>query len=293
MGASATVYDVATGAYVDAPLFENPFYATGLPITDAYWANVPLAGVRQDVLVQCFERRCLTYTPGNPAGWQVEAGNVGLHYHQWRYPDDGGSPTPMPSATAATPTQTTATATPTATRTPVPTNTPQPTSTPTTMPTATSTPVDSSEAACLNAEEEAFLALINGYRADRGLAPLENSRKLNIAAYGHSLDMGTRNYFSHSTPSPLPPGQSGPSFTDRMEAAGYTGWTTAAENIAGGHPTAEAVFNAWKGSSGHNANMLKSNATQIGIGFAVVQGSQYTNYWTTDFANGNDSAPGC
>ena len=38
--------------------------------------------------MQCFERRCLTYTPANPAGWQVEAGNVGQHYYQWRY---GGS----------------------------------------------------------------------------------------------------------------------------------------------------------------------------------------------------------
>jgi hypothetical protein len=37
------------------------------------------------VLVQCFERRCLTWTPGNPNGWTVEAGNVGQHYYQWRY----------------------------------------------------------------------------------------------------------------------------------------------------------------------------------------------------------------
>jgi hypothetical protein len=37
------------------------------------------------VLLQCFERRCLTYTPDNPEGWKVEAGNVGQHYYQWRY----------------------------------------------------------------------------------------------------------------------------------------------------------------------------------------------------------------
>jgi hypothetical protein len=39
----------------------------------------------RDVLWQCFERRCLTFTPDNPAGWQVEAGIVGLHYYEWRY----------------------------------------------------------------------------------------------------------------------------------------------------------------------------------------------------------------
>jgi hypothetical protein len=37
--------------------------------------------------VQVFERRVLTYTPSNPDGWKVEAGNVGLQYYQWRYID--------------------------------------------------------------------------------------------------------------------------------------------------------------------------------------------------------------
>ena len=73
------------GQVVTAPLFENPFFATGRPITEAYWANVKVANTYRDVLMQCFERRCLTYTPGNPEGFVVEAGNVGRHYYQWRY----------------------------------------------------------------------------------------------------------------------------------------------------------------------------------------------------------------
>ncbi|TVR70783.1 MAG: hypothetical protein EA415_12455 [Sphaerobacteraceae bacterium] len=72
---------------VHGPLFENPFFATGFPITEAYWVHVPVGGQWQDVLLQCFQRRCLTYTPGNSAGWQVEAGNVGQHYYRWRYGD--------------------------------------------------------------------------------------------------------------------------------------------------------------------------------------------------------------
>jgi hypothetical protein len=68
-----------------ATLFEHPYYATGRPIAEAYWATVAVGGTPQDVLIQCFERRCLTYTPENPAGWQVEAGNVGLHYYAWRH----------------------------------------------------------------------------------------------------------------------------------------------------------------------------------------------------------------
>ena len=64
-------------------------YEVGLPITEAYWAIVFVGGAEQDVLIQCFERRCLTYTPGNAPEWQVEMGNVGQHYYRWRYPDTG------------------------------------------------------------------------------------------------------------------------------------------------------------------------------------------------------------
>jgi V8-like Glu-specific endopeptidase len=83
MNADGVVYD--NGGFTTAPLFLNPFYATGYPVTEAYWANVKVGGEYKDVLLQCFERRCLTYTPSNSPGWQVEAGNVGWHYYQWRY----------------------------------------------------------------------------------------------------------------------------------------------------------------------------------------------------------------
>ena len=81
---------------VEGRLFDPWFFATGLPVTEAYWAKVKVAGVVQDVLVQCFERRCLTYTPANPPGWRVEMGNVGLHYYSWRYGDDEPEPPAEP-----------------------------------------------------------------------------------------------------------------------------------------------------------------------------------------------------
>lgn len=61
----------------------------GYPITDAYWVKAKVGGVERDVMVQLFERRVLTYTPSNPAAFQVEMGNVGQHYFQWRYPHLG------------------------------------------------------------------------------------------------------------------------------------------------------------------------------------------------------------
>ncbi|HAX25387.1 MAG TPA: hypothetical protein PLR44_05330 [Thermomicrobiales bacterium] len=93
MNSSGLVLD--GGKVVQGKLFQDPFYATGYPITEAYWARVKLAGVDRDVLIQCFERRCLTYTPDNPAGWQVEAGNIGQHYYRWRYADKAPVPAPI------------------------------------------------------------------------------------------------------------------------------------------------------------------------------------------------------
>ncbi len=70
-----------------ASIFVPTFYVTGLPITEAYWATVKAAGQQRDVLIQCFERRCLTYTPSNDPAFRVELANTGLQYYAWRYPE--------------------------------------------------------------------------------------------------------------------------------------------------------------------------------------------------------------
>ena len=59
--------------------------AIGLAITEPVWANAKVGGKTVPVLVQAFERRVLTYTPGNPSGFRVEYGNIGRAYYQWRY----------------------------------------------------------------------------------------------------------------------------------------------------------------------------------------------------------------
>src|SRR5436190_20289497 len=78
--------DVKKGNQVVKEVLSTPwFYATGRPISDAYWAKVKIAGKTTDTLIQAYERRVLTYTPSNPAGFQVEMGNIGAHYRDWRY----------------------------------------------------------------------------------------------------------------------------------------------------------------------------------------------------------------
>jgi hypothetical protein len=72
-----------SGNYVTGPVVDW-LSTMGLPLSEAYWTRTVVAGVEQDVLVQVFERRVLTYTPANPNGYKVEMGNVGQHYREWR-----------------------------------------------------------------------------------------------------------------------------------------------------------------------------------------------------------------
>lgn len=128
----------------------------------------------------------------------------------------------------------------------------------------------------LDAEEAAFVTLINDYRQENGLQPLTVVAELQAAAEWMSTDMGENAYFSHTD-------SLGRSPWDRMAYFGYGYSTWKGENIAAGYTTAQSVFNGWKNSSGHNANMLNSNYKAMGIARVYTSGSPYGYYWTNDF----------
>ncbi|PZS04722.1 MAG: hypothetical protein DLM69_01530 [Candidatus Chloroheliales bacterium] len=92
------VYD--NGKLADAPLF-NWLYVMGYPISEPYWTQVKVGGNVHNVIVQLFERRTLTYDlgEGDPK-WQVQMGNVGQHYYDWRY--GLRHPQPMPPSISPT-----------------------------------------------------------------------------------------------------------------------------------------------------------------------------------------------
>lgn len=69
-------------------------FAMGYPITEPYWIQIHVGTSDRWVLMQAFQRRILTYSPTNPAGWEVEMGNVGRAYFDWRYPATPPAPTP-------------------------------------------------------------------------------------------------------------------------------------------------------------------------------------------------------
>jgi hypothetical protein len=85
---------------------------TGYAISPLIWTKVRVGGTDTDVLIQAFERRVLTWNDSSTPGKEVEFGNIGQHYFQWRYggassapalpiAPDASTPTPPPAATVA------------------------------------------------------------------------------------------------------------------------------------------------------------------------------------------------
>jgi uncharacterized protein YkwD len=129
----------------------------------------------------------------------------------------------------------------------------------------------------LDPVEQEFMDILNEYRADNGLGAVIVDADIQEAAEWMSGDMGEKGYFSHTD-------SLGRSPWTRMCDFGYCHNTWKGENIAAGYQTAQAVFNAWRDSPGHNANMLGENYRVIGIARVYTAGSPYGYYWTNDFA---------
>ena len=147
----------------------------------------------------------------------------------------------------------------------------------------------------LDEVELEFLQRINAYREANGAPCLTPSPTMAMAAEFLSDEMGRVPFFSHQEP---PCDDSGGACTgrnpfERIEAFGHDAWTAAGENIAAGRPDAEGVFEQWRNSPGHNANMLNSRFTSIGIARALVPDSPFRFYWTTDFSNYIDGTGDC
>ena len=145
------------------------------------------------------------------------------------------------------------------------------------------------QATSYSAEEVAFVQLLNDYRVSQGLQPLLVSDMISEASDRHGSDMGKYGFFGHYTTGGSDWFAIGASPWDRMAASGYGFNTYKGENLAAGYNTAAAVFQGWKNSPGHDANMLGANFTVVGVSLVYVAGSPYGYYWTTDFGGYVDS----
>ena len=118
--------------------------------------------------------------------------------------------------------------------------------------------------------ENEVVRLVNEIRVKNGLNTLTADWELSRVARYKSQDMKDNKYFSHTSPIYGTP-------FNMIKNFGIS-YKSAAENIAKGQATPQAVVNAWMNSSGHRANILNASYKKIGVGY-VAEG----NYWTQMF----------
>ncbi|MCL6645395.1 MAG: CAP domain-containing protein [Dehalococcoidia bacterium] len=131
----------------------------------------------------------------------------------------------------------------------------------------------------LDADEQAFIALLNEYRAASGLKPVAVDTALVRAATWMAIDLAGRSGFDHTDSLGRSPWQ-------RMPDCGVA--RPGGENLAAGTPLAApaAVLQAWKSSPGHNAIMLDGAFTLVGVARHTAPGSTYGLYWVLTFGYG-------
>ena len=128
----------------------------------------------------------------------------------------------------------------------------------------------------VDAEERTLLNRINQYRADHGKPALSEDSAANRAAAWMSRDMANKDYFASNHVDSL-----GRGVGTRLSQCDVP-YGTAGENLAAGNPGAEATFQQWRTSPGHNENMLNGSFTRAGIARAQNPNSTYEWYWTLD-----------
>ena len=114
--------------------------------------------------------------------------------------------------------------------------------------------------------------LINTYRKQKGLKPLRLNPALTEAAKAHSRDLAKWDRISHY-------GSDGSNPWDRVKRAGYNA-KLAAENVGTGQTTIEEVMKGWQASTGHNKNLLLSDAQEMGIALVQDPRTEFKTFWT-------------
>ena len=118
-----------------------------------------------------------------------------------------------------------------------------------------------------------MVARVNADRAARGIGPLVLCPTLSSAARTKADSLALTRRLSHTG--------LGGTLAQRVEAAGYRGWTALSENLAMGQPGVGVVGDAWMGSTQHRDNLLDPRMAHLGAGVAAdANGSLY---WVQEF----------
>lgn len=120
-------------------------------------------------------------------------------------------------------------------------------------------------------------AAINAYRSQNGLSNFTVNEQLSQAAQVHANDMACNQLFYHD-------GSDGSTPQTRVAATGYVA-SRVTENVYGSFPplSPDQVVNWWKFDQtdvNHNLNMISTQYTEIGVGYAFFDNY---GYYVVDF----------
>jgi uncharacterized protein YkwD len=118
---------------------------------------------------------------------------------------------------------------------------------------------------------------INAVRRQEGLEPLSPAPSLREAAQRQARVMAESGSLSHTAPD-------GSTVAERVQAAGYTGWTALGEVIAAGPTSPEDVVAEWLASPEHRARLLDPAYKELGAGYYYLSDTIYGHWWVVDLA---------
>jgi uncharacterized protein YkwD len=121
----------------------------------------------------------------------------------------------------------------------------------------------------------ATLAALNAYRESKGFRPVRLDAELSAMAQHQADEMADHGELSHTV---------GGAFTARLAEA-HISADEAGENLGAGYFSLGDAMAGWKGSSEHNANMLRPGFTRIGVAIAKNAHSHWGVFWAMDFAS--------
>jgi uncharacterized protein YkwD len=107
---------------------------------------------------------------------------------------------------------------------------------------------------------------LNGFRAANGRAELRSDAALTAMANAHAADMARRDRLDHD------------GFKEHRGPRGAR-----AENVAYGCKESPCVIQQWVNSSGHRANMLRTDITKYGLASAVSSSGK--KYWALELGH--------
>ena len=120
-----------------------------------------------------------------------------------------------------------------------------------------------------------ILKILNGYRAEKGVAPLKLNEKLTVMSCVRAEEIAWSGVQGHRRPD-------GRKCFSIFKEAGFEEGT-AGENLGYGFWTPEEVCLAWKNSRTHYNNILDERFTEIGIGVAADPDKKGKLVWATHF----------